>query len=115
MCAKRKKHVNGIVYSTNPDFIYDDNTKEEPDTLPPVQQDLRITLDKKQRGGKKVTLISGFVGKTDDLKALGDTLKKKCSTGGSVKNGEILIQGDFIERIMKLLQDYGYKVKRSGG
>jgi translation initiation factor 1 len=115
MATRKKKSGNGIVYSTNPDFVYDDNRIKEPDTIPSRQQDLRISLDKKLRGGKKVTLITGFVGKTDDLKALGNMLKIKCGTGGSVKDGEILIQGDFRERIMKLLQDKGYKVKRSGG
>ena len=115
MCAKKKKHVNGIVYSTNPDFIYDDNAIEEPDTLSPAQQDLRITLDKKQRGGKKVTLISGFVGKTDDLKALANILKKRCGTGGTAKDGVILIQGDFREPVLKFLQENSYQVKRSGG
>lgn len=115
MCAKKKKNVRGVVYSTNPDFIYDDNTVQEPETLPPRQQNLRITLDRKLRGGKKVTLISGFVGKTDDLKALANMLKKKCGTGGSVKDGVILIQGDFREPVMKLLQENGFQVKRSGG
>lgn len=115
MSARNKKSGDGIVYSTNPDFVYDDNTTKEPDTLPPRQQDLRISLDKKLRGGKKVTLITGFVGKTDDLKTLGNMLKIKCGTGGSVKDGDILIQGDFRDRIMKLLQDNDYKAKKSGG
>ena len=115
MSAKNKKSKNGIVYSTNPDYIYDDNTIHEPDTLPSRQQDLRVSLDKKLRGGKKVTLITGFVGKLDDLKVLGNMLKIKCGSGGSVKDGEILIQGDFRERVMKLLQDNGYKAKRLGG
>ena len=115
MSARNKKSGDGIIYSTNPGFVYDDNTAKEPDTLPPRQQDLRISLDRKLRGGKKVTLITGFVGKGDELKALGHMLKIKCGTGGSVKNGDILIQGDFRERVMKLLQDNGYKVKRSGG
>ncbi len=115
MTAKKKRSGNGIVYSTNPDFIYEENTPVEPDTLPPRQQDMRIALDKKLRGGKKVTVITGFIGTTDDLKALGNMLKTKCGTGGSVKNGEILIQGDFRERVMALLHDMGYKAKRSGG
>ena len=115
MSAKNKKSRYGIVYSTNPDFKYNDSLEQEPDTLPVRQQDLRISLDKKSRGGKKVTLISGFIGRTDDLKALGDMLKIKCATGGTVKNGEIIIQGDFRERTMQILQGHGYKVKRSGG
>ncbi len=115
MSAKHKKPGNGIVYSTNPDFIYSDDISEEPETLPPRQQDLRISLDRKSRGGKQVTLITGFTGKTGDLKSLGNMLKIKCGTGGSVKEGTIIIQGDFRERTMKILQEIGYKVKRSGG
>jgi len=115
MSARNKKSGNGIVYSTNPDFVYNDGSMHEPDTPLPRQQDLRVSLDKKLRGGKKVTLITGFTGKTDDLKALGNMLKIKCGTGGSVKDGEILIQGDFRERIMRLLQESGYKAKKSGG
>ena len=115
MSARKNKHKNGIVYSTNPDFVYKDDTVQEPETLPPGQQDLRISLDKKSRGGKQVTLISGFTGRADDLKALGHMLKIKCSTGGTVKNGEIIIQGDCRERVIKLLQDIGYRTKKSGG
>jgi translation initiation factor 1 len=115
MSARKNKHKNGIVYSTNPDFVYDDDTVQEPETLPPGQQDLRISLDKKSRAGKQVTLITGFTGREDDLKALGHMLKIKCSTGGTVKNGEIIIQGDFRERVIKLLQDIGYRTKKSGG
>jgi translation initiation factor 1 len=115
MSARKNKHKNGIVYSTNPDFVYDDDTVQEPETLPPGQQDLRISLDKKSRAGKQVTLITGFTGREDDLKALGHMLKIKCSTGGTVKNGEIIIQGDFRERVIKLLQDIGYRIKKSGG
>ena len=115
MSAKKKRSENGIVYSTNPDFIYDDHTIQEPYTLPPRQQDLRVILDKKLRGGKKVTLVTGFIGNTGDLKTLGNMLKTKCGTGGSVKDGVILIQGDFRERVMKLLLDQGYRAKRSGG
>ena len=115
MSARNKKSGDGIVYSTNPDFDYGDNTTKEPDTLPPRQQDLRVSLDRKFRGGKKVTLITGFTGKSDDLKVLGNMLKIKCGAGGSVKDGDILIQGDFRERVMKLLQDNGYKAKMSGG
>ncbi len=115
MSARKNKHRNGIVYSTNPDFVYNEDTEQETETLPPGQQDLRISLDKKSRGGKQVTLITGFKGMENDLKALGHMLKIKCSTGGTVKNGEIIIQGDFRERIIKLLQDIGYRTKKSGG
>ena len=112
MAKKQKKNV---VYSTNPDFNYDFEEQEEQDTLPPQQQDLKVTLDKKQRAGKAVTLIYDFVGSEEDLNALGKTLKQKCGVGGSVKDGEILIQGDHRDKILKLLHDANYKAKRVGG
>ncbi|MDB9775583.1 translation initiation factor [Vicingaceae bacterium] len=112
MAKKQKKNV---VYSTNPDFNYDFEEQEEQDTLPPQQQDLKVTLDKKQRAGKAVTLIYNFVGSEEDLNALGKTLKQKCGVGGSVKDGEILIQGDHRDKILKLLHDANYKAKRVGG
>ncbi len=112
MAKKQKKNV---VYSTNPDFNYDFEEQEEQNTLPPQQQDLKVTLDKKQRAGKAVTLVYNFVGSEDDLNALGKMLKSKCGVGGSVKDGEILIQGDHREKVLKLLQDANYKAKRVGG
>jgi translation initiation factor 1 len=105
----------GVVFSTKSDFQYDSNQEEELESLPPKQQDLRVTLDKKQRGGKKVTLITGFIGKSEDLKDLGKLLKTKCGVGGTAKDGEILIQGDFRDKIVELLKNEGYKVKKSGG
>lgn len=113
--AKDWKERLGVVYSTNPDFQYDQGQDDEQDTLPPQQQKLYVSLDKRNRKGKAVTLVSGFVGASDDLKDLGKTLKTKCGVGGSIKNGEILIQGDFREKVFQLLTDNGYKVKRSGG
>jgi translation initiation factor 1 len=101
----------GIVYSTNPDFKYQYDEKTEPDTLPPQQQNLRVSLDKKQRAGKKVTLITGFTGKTADLEKLGKEVKFKCGVGGTVKDGIILIQGDCRTRISELLTKSGYKTK----
>lgn len=105
----------GMVYSTNPDFSFGEGKDSEQETLPPQQQHLIVSLDKKKRQGKKVTLVSGFVGKEEDVKALGKKLKTKCGVGGSVKDMEILIQGDFRSRLVEILQQDGYKVKRSGG
>jgi len=114
MTKKKKKDRLNIVYSTNPDFEYEYDAAEELETLPPNQQNLKVLLDKKQRKGKMVTLITGFVGTTNDLKELGKNLKFKCAAGGSVKNGEIIIQGDFREKVIQILSSYDYKVKKSG-
>lgn len=105
----------GTVYSTNPDFKYENNAGNESETLPPNRQDLRVQLDKKQRNGKKATLITGFVGTDEDLKALAKILKTKCGVGGSAKDGEILVQGDFCNKVIDILKNENYKVKRSGG
>jgi len=105
----------GMVYSTNPDYQYESADEEEQLTVPPPQQKLYVSLDKKNRKGKKVTLVEGFKGKTEDLKTLARELKTHCGVGGSVGNGSILIQGDFRDRILKLLEEKGYQAKRSGG
>ena len=101
----------GVVYSTSDDFNYSYDEQEEAETLPPDQQSLRVQLDKKQRAGKQVTLVTGFVGAEEDLKSLGKLLKSKCGVGGSAKKGEILIQGDFRDRVREVLQKAGYHVK----
>jgi len=116
MAAKKsKKNRIGTVYSTNPDFNFDYEEEGQDETLSPSEQDLRILLDRKQRAGKAVTLVTGFVGADEDLKALGKMLKSKCGVGGSIKNGEILIQGDFRDKVLDLLHKEGYKAKKSGG
>ncbi len=111
--AKKKKLT---YYSTNPDSVWNDGDNESVETIAPAEQKLRVLRDKKQRRGKEVTLITGFVGTEDDLKDLGKTLKAKCGVGGSVKDGEIMIQGNQIDKVVALLLDMGYsKTKKSGG
>jgi len=111
MAKKEHKGREGVVYSTSDEFNYLYEGEAESDTLPMDKQRLKVQLDSKGRAGKTVSVVSGFVGTTVDLEALGKKLKNKLGVGGSVKEGEILIQGDFTVRIVALLNEFGYKVK----
>ena len=107
MSKKNKPDTRGFVYSTDPNFQFEpENNNIE--TLTPSQQQLRIRLDTKHRAGKAVTLITGFIGKEEDLEELGKKLKSFCGTGGSAKDGEIIIQGDQREKVMQCLLKNGY-------
>lgn len=103
----RKKRI-GVVYSTNPDYEYSDDSQEESDTLPKNLQKLRLNMERAGRGGKTVTLVKGFVGSEEDITALSKLLKQKCGVGGSVKDGEIIIQGDHRQRLVEILKKEGY-------
>jgi translation initiation factor 1 len=108
------KKRDGIVYSTSSDFEYSFQQEDLAATLPPQQQNLKVMLDKSMRAGKQVTLVTGFIGTLSDLEALGKMLKSKCGVGGSVKDNEIIIQGDHRDKIVALLTKEGYKAKRAG-
>ncbi|WP_373810740.1 translation initiation factor [Porphyromonas macacae] len=109
--ADWKKRL-GVLYSTAPNYRYTEEETGKEELLPPAEQQLRITLDKKNRSGKEVSLVSGFVGPDEDLKDLAKELKHKCGVGGSVKDGAVIIQGDKREQILKILSDMGYKKAR---
>lgn len=111
MSKKNKPDTRGFVYSTDPDFSFEPEQNNS-ETLPPAQQKLKIRLDTKHRGGKAVTLVEGFVGKEEDLEDLGKKLKSFCGTGGSSKNGEIIVQGDQREKVLQWLVKNGYKQAR---
>ena len=105
----------GMVYSTNPDYEYQVASEPETETLPPEKQNLKVWLDRKHRGGKVVTIVKGFVGREEDITELGRMLKSRCGVGGSVKDGEIIVQGEHRDRIVELLVTAGYKCKKAGG
>ena len=106
--AKKKHDTRGFVYSTDPNFHYEEEN-ENAETLPPAQQNLKVRLDTKHRAGKAVTLIEGFIGTDDDLQKLGKELKNFCGTGGSAKNNEIIIQGDQRDKVLQWLLKNNYK------
>jgi translation initiation factor 1 len=114
MSKKNKPDTRGFVYSTDPNFSFEEE-QSNPETLPPAQQKLKVRLDTKHRVGKAVTLIEGFAGKNDDLEELGKKLKSFCGTGGSAKEGEIIVQGDQREKVIQWLRKNGYlNIKGSG-
>lgn len=110
MKNERKNRIN-VVYSTNPNYNYEYSEEEIIETLPPEKQNLRVILDSKQRKGKTVTLIQGFIGSEGDLKELAKVLKNKCGVGGSVKDGEIIIQGEVKEKVLAILKEHHYRAK----
>jgi translation initiation factor 1 len=111
---QNKKKSGGIVYSTNPDFRIEPEEKSG-ESLKPGQQDLRIWLERNHRGGKVVTLIKGYIGPESEMNELGKKLKNRCGTGGSVKDGEILLQGDHRDKVLQFLIAEGYRAKKAGG
>lgn len=114
MSKKNKNKRHGIVYSTDPNFDYSYEEEQEIDEIPPKEQKLRVLIDRKKRKGKSVTLVTGFVGPEDKMKELGKFLKTKCGVGGSVKDGEIIIQGEFKEKVVDLLKQDGYTSTKGG-
>ena len=114
MAKKHKRNQSGVVYSTNPDFSYSSEEEPQEETLPAAEQDLRVWRDRKG-GGKQVTVVRGFIGTEEDLKALGKQLKTRCGVGGSTKTGEILIQGDVRDKVVDYLRADGYSAKPAGG
>ncbi|MFT5337926.1 MAG: translation initiation factor 1 [Luteibaculaceae bacterium] len=115
MAKSSKKNRVNVVYSTNPDFSYESEDESDATTLASAEQNLRVMVDRKQRKGKEVTLVTDFVGTDEDLKDLGKKLKQRCGVGGAAKDGEIMIQGNFKVKVLELLAEWGYKAKPVGG
>ena len=109
MSKKNKSDKNGFVFSTDPNFQFNDENNEQQETLQPVEQRLKVRMETKHRAGKAVTLVEGFIGKDEDIQQLGKQLKNYCGTGGSAKDGEIIIQGDQREKVIQWLVKNGYK------
>lgn len=109
MSKKNKSDKHGFVYSTDPNFRFEEENEPAQETLPPQQQKLKVKLETKHRGGKAVTLVEGFIGTEDDFQALGKSLKNFCGTGGSAKDGEIIVQGDQRDKVLQWLLKNGYK------
>lgn len=109
MSKKKIQSLGGLVYSTDPDFKLPVESSEDQETIEPAQQKLKIRLDTRHRAGKAVTLVEGFIGTATDLEELGKKLKTFCGTGGSVKDGEIIVQGDNRDKVLQWLQKNGYK------
>ena len=112
MSKKNKPDARGFVFSTDPNFSFEENNNERAETLPPKQQKLRIRLDTKHRAGKAVTLITGFIGTGEDLETLGKQLKNYCGSGGAVKDGEIIVQGDHRDKVLQWLIKNGYTLSK---
>jgi translation initiation factor 1 len=115
MSKKGKKERVNVVYSTNPDFQFQFDEDDEQETIDPKNQLLYVSIDRKQRGGKEVTLVEGFIGSDEDLKELGKLLKSKCGVGGTAKDGEIIVQGSFRDKVCELLEKEGFKTRKKGG